>query len=535
MATTTSFKPVIDIPDWRPLAYSPAYGTNVALFSDLRNDGTRHPELFLLGTATAAYTYNTRNDGWQTSWNPAHGGGLTAGCAGCFAPSHGVRGTIASGATSSSFTPSASLGSTPGINQFAGRGGGKGYPIRIIDNGSGGSGKTEVVYISGNTSSTTPLINLSSSLSFTPVAGSSFEFLSGRAYTLNPSTTYWKYYDLAMQTVGTPSQTNLAASGDSSLVCLDEQYVPYNLTPGSGFLVGTATYNNSQTPCLALTAISSSTLTGQSSGGDAAVLANEYRNFQIRIVQDTTTPTAAGQRRRISSHTAGPSAVYTLSSAWTVTPSTSALYVIENNNDILLFTGASTSTYSYAWSGTSGTQTADSWSLTAYASRGVSIGTGICSFQPFGMALDTNKNNRYSYIFSFRGAGTSTLDILDIAGASTGSWSTGVTYGNSSAVSFNTGYTGGYDPVGIAPITGENSTQGQWFYIATTGANCYRFNANSRTMMQWAQVEYSPSGSSVGQKVCCYNYYDPSDGTKIGFTYMLVQGQQYLVSTLNQV
>lgn len=38
--------------------------------------------------------------------------------------------------------------------------------------------------------------------------------------------------------------------------------------------------------------------------GDSLILANEYRNFQIRIVQDLTNPTAVGQRRIIASHTA---------------------------------------------------------------------------------------------------------------------------------------------------------------------------------------------------------------------------------------
>lgn len=38
--------------------------------------------------------------------------------------------------------------------------------------------------------------------------------------------------------------------------------------------------------------------------GDSLVQANEYRNFQIRIVQDLVNPTAVGQRRVIASHTA---------------------------------------------------------------------------------------------------------------------------------------------------------------------------------------------------------------------------------------
>ena len=38
--------------------------------------------------------------------------------------------------------------------------------------------------------------------------------------------------------------------------------------------------------------------------GDSLIFANEYRNFQIRVVQDTVNPTSVNQRRIIASHTA---------------------------------------------------------------------------------------------------------------------------------------------------------------------------------------------------------------------------------------
>ena len=55
---------------------------------------------------------------------------------------------------------------------------------------------------------------------------------------------------------------------------------------------------------LSATAIGASSITGQATGGDATLLANEYRNFQIRVVADLTNKTAVGQRRIITSHTA---------------------------------------------------------------------------------------------------------------------------------------------------------------------------------------------------------------------------------------
>ena len=70
----------------------------------------------------------------------------------------------------------------------------------------------------------------------------------------------------------------------------------YDTDPGKGFF-----------DVLTATATGATSITGTVAGADAAVLLNEYRNFQIRIVEDTVTPTAVGQRRNITSHTAGAS------------------------------------------------------------------------------------------------------------------------------------------------------------------------------------------------------------------------------------
>ena len=114
---------------------------------------------------------------------------------------------------------------------------------------------------------------------------------------------------------------------------------------------------------------------------------NQFRNFQIRIVEDATTPTAAGQRQIISSHTAGTTPVFTIYAAWTVQPSIAAKFVIENPNEIILRT-ASTSTYSYApfqvrnnvTLTTAGAQ-ADTWSAVRYAASSTAGAAGMMMFQ----------------------------------------------------------------------------------------------------------------------------------------------------------
>ena len=132
------------------------------------------------------------------------------------------------------------------------------------------------------------------------------------------------------------STTGLPATiaTDSAMLVLDEQYTPYNMRPGEGMVKGAFLYDTGHVSRYALVATASgaSSLTGQATLGDSVVAANEYRNFQIRIVQDTVTPAAVGQRRIIASHTAGPSPMYTLGTAWTTTPSSSAKYVIELPN-----------------------------------------------------------------------------------------------------------------------------------------------------------------------------------------------------------
>jgi hypothetical protein len=119
-------------------------------------------------------------------------------------------------------------------------------------------------------------------------------------------------------------------------------------------------------------------------------LANEFRNFQLRVITDATAPTSVGQRNRISSHTAGPSVVYTMATTWGVTPSSSAVYVLEYPNDLVLSAATATTTYTYfsdVQPGlNSGAATADSWSTTMYGARGTAATYGTEMICPFGVS-----------------------------------------------------------------------------------------------------------------------------------------------------
>ncbi|HEY3266624.1 MAG TPA: hypothetical protein VGM37_06835, partial [Armatimonadota bacterium] len=422
-------------------------------------------------------------------------GTFGAGAGAVMMPSQGPRGTLAVGATTSSVVLSTALPAAVAPNQLANKGNSNGHKIRIIGNSPGGSGKAEERYIVGNTGGTTPTLYLDAPLSFTPVAGDGYEILSGRLYLLGAGTLaagVWKYYDLATNSFsGNLATTNLPATinTDSSFVGLDESYVPFDANPGEGFL-----------DLLTATATAGTSITGQAASGDAAVLANEYRNFQIRIVEDTVTPTAVGQRRNITSHTAGASPVYTVS-AWTVMPSANAKFVIENNGDrILLWSSASTSTFTY-------NITANTWDTTTFGVRPAAMGAGCVSCPSFFMRPDVAKQARHSYIFSFRGGNVATLDLFDIAGGANGLWTGAVAYGGSGGVLFTTGCT-----ITPDPYTGN----GRFAFINyNAGQRCLKFDVKNRVLSPAFYVRYPQGTAAVGQRMATAMFVDGA--TKLVF------------------
>jgi len=238
---------------------------------------------------------------------------IGAGAGAVFAPSMSLVGTIAAGSSTTSVTTSTVITSV-GANMLANRGGSGdfGFKIRITGSGAGSSGKIEERWITGNTAGTTPTFLLDTALTFTPATGDTYEILGGRVFMMSAgvnAATTWRSYEVTTNTLTSHSPTNLPAtiSTDHSSVALDEQYVPHDHEPGEGFVIGAGTYDVSGTVknCLIATATAAGTITGQAAAGDASVLSNEYRNFQIRIVEDTVNTTAVGQRRVIASHTAG--------------------------------------------------------------------------------------------------------------------------------------------------------------------------------------------------------------------------------------
>jgi hypothetical protein len=513
------FKKGLDRQSWIQTYPTPnAHAAGGSLAGDLRNDASRNPFVYQLASVAILNRYHIFQKAWNFVQSPALGGTFGAGAGAVFAPSCGLMGTIAAGATTTSVVLSTALPAAVGTNMLANRGGGVyGYKIRIKGNSAGGSGKIEERWIIGNTLGTTPIIYVDAAFTFTPASGDGYEILSGKLFMLSAGTMAsgtWRSFETASNYLATAlSITNLPAtvSTDCAMIALDEQYVPYDHKPGEGFVIGAGTYDASNSKyCLTATAIAAGTITGQASAGDASVLANEYRNFQIRIVEDTAIPTAVGQRRMIASHTGGASPVYTLGTAWTVNPSATAKFVIEYPNLLFLRSTATTTVYTYNYSGATinnGTNsiTNDAWSVTYFGAAANAMGAGCVLLASFGHEPETSKTSRHSYIYCFRGGAINTLDLFDIAGGTTGLWTAGIVYDGATVV--GTGACGKY-----APAADEGRYGYLNIYTASAINQMFRFDVKNRVLTPITPTKWVQAGTAaVGDRVATFVAIDGTD------------------------
>ena len=515
MANT--FKKVIDRPMWVQVAPAPnAHAAAGCLASDLRSDSSRHPFVHQLASATVLNRFNFVTKSWNFVQSPALAGTFGAGAAMAFAPSLGLVGTIAAGATTTSVTLSTALPTAVGVNMLANRGGSGdfGFKLRVIDTTAG---KTEERYITGNSGGTTPAIQVGTAFSFTPATGARYEILAGRVFMLGAGTTaanIWRSFEVASNTLSTGlSTTGLPATigTDSSVLVLDEQYGPHNMKPGEGLVLGNhdTDVSGGGRMAIAATASAAGSITGRASGSDADVRANEYRNFQVRIVEDTTTPGSVGQRRIIASHTAGPSPVYTLGTNWTTTPSANAKFVIELPNLLLLRSSATTTVYTWNYGDATvnnGTNSiaANAWSTTYFGAAPAANAAGGVWAPSWAIQPDAAHNARHSFCFFFRG-GAATLDVLDIAGGTTGAWTGAVVYDGSTTIT--TGTSAAY-----AAADSEGRMTYMNIYTASAVNQMFRFDAQNRVLSPYTPTDFIQAGAAaLGNRMACYAAIDGTD------------------------
>ena len=527
------FKKVIDRMMWVPVAPAPnAHAAGSCMCSDLRSDISRNPFIYDLVSASVLNRFNIITKSSALAVNPGLGGTFGIGAACVFAPSQGLKGNITTGATTTSI-PTSTVITAVGANMLANRGGSGdyGFKIRIIGKAAG---KVEERFIIANTGGTTPTFLLDNPLTFTPALNDNYEILSGRVFMLSAAAivaTSFRSFEVATNTLANGGTAGLPTPAtDSALIALDEQYTPYDCNPGEGFIKGTFEYDNNlvSRKALSATAAAAGTITGQASGGDATVVANEYRNFQIRIVQDTVNPTAVGQRAYIASHTAGASPVYTLGANWAVTPSSSAKFVIEYPNLLVLRTAANTTTYTYnyndaAYNNATTNLAANTWSTTLFGAAPAANAAGNIWCPAFGIRPDTQKNSRHSHLFFFRGNSV-TLDLLDIAGGTTGLWTGAITY-DGNTITMGTGTSSAY-----APFEGEGRFSYINAYVASAINQIYRFDAKNRVLSPYVPTDDIQAGTAtVGNRMASYAAIDGTD------TYDVILLKSHLTTKMQEL
>jgi hypothetical protein len=202
--------------------------------------------------------------------------------------------------------------------------------------------------------------------------------------------------------------------------------------------------------------------------------------------------------------------VYTLGTAWTTQPSGSAKYVIELPNLAILRTTANTTTYTYNYSDATvnnGTNSiaADAWSTTYFGAAPAANAAGGLWAPSFGIEVDPARNARHSFNYFFRG-GAVTLDLLDIAGSITGTWTGAITY-DGNVHTFGAGTTGAYSPFGQeGRFTYVN------VYVASQTSQIYRFDSKNRVLSPYTPTDFLQSGAAaVGGRVAAYAAIDGTD------------------------
>lgn len=470
MATKSNLRRTLDRKQWEMCNFSPV-ATTAGSFSAGSKLADQY--LFCVTAQTTAYFYDPAEDGWLQLPSPALATAVAAGTCGATHP-YGPRAFPSAGGTTSTIPTALNLARDL-----------RGYRIRII---AGPNAGRELTIVSNTLGANAVITVEAQAAAFT--TASEFILLTGRLWVISAASTAagsFKYYDMATNTWANAAVAAPASMGtDAKLVspCLGQD--------GNGdtivYLSGTAT------------AGSANTLTN--AGKTWAV--NTFANYQVRIVSGT----GAGQFRTIASNTA---TVITVSANWAVAPDATSQYVIEGNEDHLyLAGGASVALYRFSLS--AGTWT--TLSPTVARAGAPSTGMSLIVIKRVD-APDWNGEGNFlngTFIYSFRGGGTSILDCYDIT---QNKWSV-INYGMQMET-FNTGTC--YEQVGGFIYIQKEST-GRFF----------KFNVVRCCIEPFSLLWYPQSTALVGDRLNGVTYQDGD--TKLEYLYFQTNNQQFIFRVL---
>jgi hypothetical protein len=176
---------------------------------------------------------------------------------------------------------------------------------------------------------------------------------------------------------------------------------------------------------------------------------------------------------------------------------------------MLVRSTATTTVYTYNYSdltinnGTNNIAT-NSWSTTYFGVAPAANAASGMWMPSWGIRPDAAKNARQSFCYFYRG-GAVTLDVLDIAGSITGTWTSTVAYDG--AVALTTGTCGTY-----APFENEGRMFFINIYVASAVNQMYRFDVQNRVLSPFTPTDFLQSGTAVvAKRMAAYAAIDGAD------------------------
>lgn len=447
------------------------------IVSDKSNLIPTHDIAYYVGGVSSIWNYNADQDGWQQLPNSGIAGTFGNGSCGEFRALSAMGGLFTNTATAGTvdtITTNKTI-----VRDLAG------CELRVV----AGSGVGYAGIIKGNTLGANAILEVETPSGVAFDSTTQYQIYGGSLWFFNAGTVAvgFSVYDRATNAWTARSVTGLptAWGTDAQLVSTGGRAS----NNGNGFVNGIAT------------AGAANTLTT-----NKTFLLNQWANNQVRIISGT----GAGQIRKIVSNTAGANGVLTVSSAWTVNPDATSEYRIEGNDDVFYLLGnLAVTMYKF-------TVSTNTWETVApIAARAGTYATGATADWIDSVSdpkwNDETYGNHYAttlvhqngrYIYSFRGAASSTLDVYDIAA---NTWISGVVYGQQAEV-FGTGSCS-------VDINGS-------IYIQKDATGViFKFDV-AKNVLEPFSVNPVPQGAAVaGDKMFPTTYTD--GGTTINYLYTL--------------
>lgn len=473
MATTVNLRKLLHRKAWESCTSAPVSTAAGSFLVNDRFDLLEGTGAVLVAGASSIYRYKAKEDAWAQLPNSGIAGTFAAGACGC------LRGLGAMGGT---FNQTATAGTTTTITtnrtivkSLAG------CRVRVV----AGTGVGYEGTVEKNTLGANAVLTVAPANAVAFDATTQYQVYSGSLWFMNAGTSAvgFSVYDFATNAWTARSVTNLPTSWGTDAKLIS--------TIGSVSTIATGQSSGSNTT----TTLNN---TGKAWG------TNMWANYQVRI----TGGTGKGQIRSITSNTA---TALTVSSAWTVTPDATSTYSIEGNDDYMYLLGNNAVTmYRFSVSG-------NAWSVLApTAARSGAAGAGCtanwiesCAGWDNETLLAHYTTTIYKqngrYIYSFRGGGSSTLDVYDIAA---NTWISDIQYGNKQET-FTTG-SSAVDVDGTIFLNKEAT--GRLFALTV--------NDNLLDPLATNTNQAALGGTAVvGDKIFILPYQD--GGTKINFLYAM--------------